>query len=96
MDEAEACYREALLADPGHADVLHLLGVVAADTGRFGLSVELIGEAINLNNPDAFYFSNLANALHALEQFDEISQYASGLSSILIMPGASIIAVMCS
>jgi len=81
LAEAEACYRRALAAHPGHADAFHLLGIVAAQTGRAGLSAELIGQAIKLNKRNPFYFSNLGNALLALKRFDEaLASYGKALA----------------
>jgi Flp pilus assembly protein TadD len=41
LAEAEACYRRVLAAHPDHADPLHLLGIIAGQTGRHDLAVEL-------------------------------------------------------
>src|SRR6202041_2210039 len=46
LAEAEACYQRVLAAQPNHADALHLMGVVAHQTRRHDLAVELIGRAI--------------------------------------------------
>ncbi|MGO9171349.1 MAG: tetratricopeptide repeat protein [Rhodomicrobium sp.] len=81
LAEAEACYRRALTAHPGNADAYHLLGIVAGQTGRAGLSAELIGQAIKLNKRNAFYFSNLGNALHALKRLDEaLASYGKAIA----------------
>jgi predicted O-linked N-acetylglucosamine transferase (SPINDLY family) len=69
--EAEACYRQALAAEPDHADALHLLGVIAYQVKRADLAVELIGRAIERNDGNAIYFSNLGNALAELKRFGE-------------------------
>ena len=44
--EAEACYRQVLAIDPNHFDSLHLLGVVAHQSGRSDLAASLINKAI--------------------------------------------------
>ena len=46
---ARQLYEEILLAEPGHFDALHLLGVAASASGEFARAVELIGKAIQLN-----------------------------------------------
>jgi hypothetical protein len=43
--EAEALYRQVLGAQPGHADALHLLGVLAHQTGRTEYTIQLIPRA---------------------------------------------------
>jgi predicted O-linked N-acetylglucosamine transferase (SPINDLY family) len=69
LNEAQAIY-EALLADhPGHADVLHLLGVIAAQTGNHQRAADLIAKAIALNPGNAGYYANRGNALLALKQY---------------------------
>jgi tetratricopeptide (TPR) repeat protein len=68
--EAEACYRRVLAAQPNHADALHLLGIIAHQTGRNDLAVELIRLAIKQSG-QALYFFSLGTALKAQSQFDE-------------------------
>ncbi len=46
LAEAEAHYQRVLGIMPDHADVLHLLGGVAYQTGRHKAAIELIGRAI--------------------------------------------------
>jgi tetratricopeptide (TPR) repeat protein len=66
LQNAEACYRSILAAEPDHADALHLMGVLANQLGRHDVAVELIRKAIARNGQNATYFSNLGAALHAL------------------------------
>ena len=68
--QAEAVYRQHLGVDPRNADVLHLLGVIAHQTGHHQSAVEIIGQAIEINSNAASYHSNLGSALKALKQFD--------------------------
>ena len=63
--EAEQMYRQLLADDPDNADCLHLLGMVAHQTGRHDLAVELIRKAIALHSMAASYHSNLGNVLQA-------------------------------
>jgi tetratricopeptide (TPR) repeat protein len=70
LTEAEACYRRVLAARPGHADALHLLGVVSYQAGRSDLAVELIRQAIKQSGQPVFYL-NLGNALREQRQLDE-------------------------
>jgi len=56
---------------PEHHDALHLLGVIAYQTGDFPLAVELIGRAIELNPANAAARSNRGLALQGLKRLDE-------------------------
>lgn len=66
LDKAERGYRAVLHADPGNFHALHMLGVVAHQTGRQGEAVDLIGRALTVYDqlPEAHY--NQAAALKAL------------------------------
>jgi len=45
LDKAEALYRRARVAQPGHFDAIHLSGVVALQQGRAAEAVDLLGRA---------------------------------------------------
>jgi tetratricopeptide (TPR) repeat protein len=66
LSEAAQQYRQALEANPQHADSLHLLGVIAIQSGRHDLAVDLIGQAITLNGTVALFHCNLGAALKPL------------------------------
>ncbi|HEY1542504.1 MAG TPA: tetratricopeptide repeat protein [Xanthobacteraceae bacterium] len=79
--EAERYYRGVLAADPNHAGVLHNLGILAIQTGRHQLAVDLIGKAVGRNRrmPDGHY--NLAIALEALGREDDaLPQYQQAIA----------------
>ena len=69
--EAEQIYRAILSQEPGHADALHFLGVLAYQQGQLAAAVDLIRQAISRkpNFPEACY--HLANALKDMGQLDE-------------------------
>jgi tetratricopeptide (TPR) repeat protein len=69
--EAEALYRRTLAIRPNHADALHLLGVIASQTGRHHLSVQLIERAIQEDNNNPLYYSNCGLSLAALNRFEQ-------------------------
>ncbi len=69
--EAEQAYQTVLLRDPDNFDALHLLGVLACQTGRYERSVELIRRAIERNVTSAAAHNNLGTALQNLGRFDE-------------------------
>jgi tetratricopeptide (TPR) repeat protein/SAM-dependent methyltransferase len=64
LNEAERIYRQILAADPGHFDSLHLLGILAHQTGRHAAAIELIGGAVARNDriPECHYNLGLACA----------------------------------
>jgi tetratricopeptide (TPR) repeat protein len=69
--DAEVCYRQLLAARPNHAEALNLLGVVAHQTGRHDLAVEVIRQAIDQDPLNPAYFSNLGSALHGRGDLDD-------------------------
>jgi tetratricopeptide (TPR) repeat protein len=71
LNEAERLYREVLAVASGHVDSLHLLGLVAYQTARLELAIEMIGQAISINPEAAPYHFNLGNTLKALGRLDE-------------------------
>src|SRR5262249_331918 len=71
IDEAEQLYRQILVVDPNHADGLHLLGVIAHETGHNEAAVDLIGKAITRNSRVADFHCNIGTALQALGRLTE-------------------------
>lgn len=65
IQEAEAGYRAVLQADPRNADALHLLGVLALQTGQPDAAVPLIERAIGHAGDIADYHDNHGSALAA-------------------------------
>ena len=65
LDEAEAGYRAILAREPRNGDALHLLGVVAHQSGRYTEAIERISQAIALNDSAAAYHHNLGEAHRA-------------------------------
>ena len=74
-------YRKILESDAQHADSLHLLGMVAFQTGNCDAAAELISRAILRNGQDATYFTNLGNVLQTQGRLDEaVHCYRKALS----------------
>ncbi len=71
LDAAERLYRQHLAAHPGHADSLHLLGVLAHQKRRTDSAVALIGEAIAANPREALYHLSLGNAVQDQGRLDQ-------------------------
>jgi Flp pilus assembly protein TadD len=71
LREAEQGYRKILSIAPDHADSLHLLGVIARQTGHAREAEALIRRSIALSGGSADSFSNLGNVLQMQNRFDE-------------------------
>jgi len=71
LDEAQAAYEAILQAQPGHADSLHLLGVIACQRGDYAAAAGLIGQALQGNPKAAAYHSNLGIAQRELGQLPQ-------------------------
>jgi tetratricopeptide (TPR) repeat protein/SAM-dependent methyltransferase len=81
LSEAEALYRGILDADPRQLDCLHLLGMIALQSGRPAQAVELIGQAIAANDGVAAWHGSLAEALRALGERDRaIAHYRKAVA----------------
>ncbi len=61
--EAETAYRQILRRAPRHPDALHLLGVVARQTGRVQLALQSIGRALAIVDCEPTIHYNYGNAL---------------------------------
>src|SRR5438270_13524879 len=67
---AERLCRRVLAVDPDHADSLHLLGLIAHQTGHSDRALELIGRAIALNGADPELHNDIAGIYQSLGHFD--------------------------
>ena len=65
LAEAQALYRRVLEIEPGHADGLHLMGVLAFQVGRADIAADMIGRAISVDGQIARYHQSLGTALAA-------------------------------
>jgi len=86
LGEASALYEQALLAEPDHFDIVHLLGLVCAQTGDMQRGAALMQRAVELNPNVPAAFSNLGWALGELGRFDEA--IASCRRAIALAPGS--------
>lgn len=71
LAEAERAYRRILQQEPDHSDALHLLGVVALQTGSLEPALQLVQRAVALRPDAAFYRTNLGQVLERLGRDDE-------------------------
>jgi tetratricopeptide (TPR) repeat protein len=89
LAQAEAVYRSILARDPRHADALHLLGVLALQSGQHQSAVDLIGQAIGVSSGQAAYFNhqgialaNLGRNAEAADAFRKARQLAPQMSDV--------------
>ena len=81
LAEAERTYRKILASDPGHADCLHLLGIVEHQRGRHEEAVDLIGRAIARGAALPHYHYNLGLPLAALgRQAEAAAQFRAAIA----------------
>jgi tetratricopeptide (TPR) repeat protein len=73
-----------LAIDPRHPDALHLLGMIAYQTGRDNAAVELIRKAIAIKGDAASYHSNLGNVLQSQGELAEAG--ASYQRALMLKP----------
>jgi len=71
LPDAERSYRHVLQRQPGNFVALHMLGLVALQTGRSETAVRLIGKAIALQPDYIDAYNNRGLALHELGRFEE-------------------------
>ena len=71
LGPAGALYRQILRRNPRHADALHLLGVIAYQSGSCAIAADWIGEAIAIKPHFPKAYNNLGNALMAQGHWDE-------------------------
>ena len=74
LQEAEHVYNQVLAVAPGHADALHMLGVLALQCGQPKAALVCIDQAITAKPKAAIYHVNRAGALLALHQLEAAHQ----------------------
>jgi predicted TPR repeat methyltransferase len=83
--EAEQLCQAALALAPRHALSLHLLGVIAAQSGRPEAALELIRRAIDADSAAPEFHNSLGNAFTALGRRDEAA--AAYRQAVALAPG---------
>lgn len=86
-DLARAGYQAVLRLAPGQPDALHLLGVLAFESGQYETAIELIRSAIAGDGAAAPFHVNLGNALQALGRLDEA--VASFRAALVLAPDSA-------
>src|ERR1700722_7084518 len=69
--DAKRLYEEILKQRPKHFDALHLLGVLACQSGDLGRGEQLMAQAIKVDPGNAPAHLNRGNALKDLKRFDD-------------------------
>lgn len=85
LREAESLYRQILAQQPAHADSLHMLGLLAFQTGHHADGERLITEAIHLNPQSAAYHCDLGAVLATR---GELAQAATAFQEATILQPA--------
>jgi len=81
LPQAEALYQQILQIEPHQTDALHFLGLVAIQTGRSELAIELISKALLFKPDYANAHSNLGFAFQTQGKFDAaIESYQKALT----------------
>lgn len=74
LREAEAIYRQVIAIDPGNADALGSLSVIAHQGGNKGKALELIDAAIAARPSEAGFFMNKGAILDAAGRGDDAAE----------------------
>ena len=65
LQQAETLYKKILKKQPDHPDVLHLIGLVEYQLGKFESAIKFIEKAINVNPDVPDYYNNCGEAYRA-------------------------------
>jgi tetratricopeptide (TPR) repeat protein len=68
--DAQLCCQQVLALDPGHADALHLMGLLCLNSAQFDHAVEWVARALR-QDPKPEYLYSLGTALRQQGQFDD-------------------------
>ena len=81
LPKAKEIYEHILQVHPWHFDALHLLGLLAHQTGNHGAALALIDKAISIKSDNPMFFNHRGLVLHALgEQQRALDSYQQALS----------------
>ena len=87
LAQAESLYRQVRESAPGHADAMHMLGILAHQAGNSPDAVELLGRAVEINPHNADYHCNFAIALARKGEIDRAIDELE--IAIRLKPGAA-------
>ncbi|BCM25760.1 O-linked N-acetylglucosamine transferase, SPINDLY family protein [Methyloradius palustris] len=79
--EASELYQKILEIDPNHADSLYFLGLIRQQQGNREVAIDLIKNAIEINNTEPAFHKSLASILNELQlKIAAIESYESALN----------------
>lgn len=85
LDRAEELYRRILFREPENPGILHLLGSVAHQRGRYDAAINLLGRAIDVDDQIAEFHNTLGAILQAIGRSEEaVCEYRR---AIMLKPG---------
>lgn len=84
LPAAEDLCRQILRAKPGHADTLHLLGIIAHQAGNLPAAIELVRQAIAADGGAALYRCNLGEMCRLAGRLDDA--LAAGREALALRP----------
>jgi tetratricopeptide (TPR) repeat protein/2-polyprenyl-3-methyl-5-hydroxy-6-metoxy-1,4-benzoquinol methylase len=71
LNQAETEYRQVLACQPGHADALHQLGIIASQQGKTETAADFFAQAARSNPASSLFLCNLGIALVNLQRPQE-------------------------
>ena len=71
LEQARLAYERMLALHPGHADAMHMLGVMAMQSTNYALAVELISVSVQANPVNATAELNLGLVYKELQRFEQ-------------------------
>jgi protein O-GlcNAc transferase len=89
LAQAASLYEKVLELNPGHADALHLRGLIASQNGHADRAASLIQRAIQLTGGNPVYYNNLGEVFRRAERLDEAADcYRRALALVPEFPEA--------
>jgi len=70
-EEAERVCQQILAVEPSCVDALHVLGVIAYQTGKYDVAIASLGQALEVNPNNAEVYYNQGNALKCAGRLNE-------------------------
>ena len=79
--QAEEFCNKVLLTAPGHADALHLLGLVALSVGKYDIALNLAKQAVLKNSKNPIFFNTMGAACYRMGRLqDAVAHFRSALA----------------
>ncbi len=82
LSQAETIYHQILRKDKNNADALHLLGVIALESGKPEEGIELIEKAIRLDPAEPTFYNNAGEACRTINKLDKAIAYYRRATSL--------------